>query len=94
MAQLAARLRQIIGADEVNHPVVDATGLEGAWDFDFTWSPPPSVQVAGGLAPSDPAGGLSLKEALNKQLGLKLELQERPMPVLVIDHVDEKPADN
>ena len=33
-------------------------------------------------------------DALNKQLGLKLEMQKRPLPVLVIDHVEEKPADN
>jgi uncharacterized protein (TIGR03435 family) len=72
MAQLAAKLRQITGGAEVDHPVVDATGLEGAWDLEFIWSPPPPVQAAGGrggnagpaspdgLAASDPTGGLSL----------------------------------
>ncbi len=40
---------------------------------------------------SDPSGALSLYDAVNKQLGLKLEQQKRPMPVLVIDHVEEKP---
>jgi uncharacterized protein (TIGR03435 family) len=29
-----------------------------------------------------------------KQLGLKLEKTKRPVPVLVIDHVEEKPTDN
>jgi uncharacterized protein (TIGR03435 family) len=33
-------------------------------------------------------------EAINKQLGLKLEMRKRVIPVLVIDHIDEKPADN
>ena len=33
-------------------------------------------------------------DAVNKQLGLKLEMQKRPLPVLVIDHVEEKPTDN
>jgi uncharacterized protein (TIGR03435 family) len=33
-------------------------------------------------------------EALNRQLGLKLDMQKRPLPVLVIDHVEEKPTDN
>ncbi len=37
--------------------------------------------------------GLSLPAAMNKQLGLKLKLQKRPMQVLVIDHV-ETPVDN
>jgi uncharacterized protein (TIGR03435 family) len=95
MQELAVKLRQMIGSEEIDHPVVDATGLDGAWDFEFTWSPP--FQAPGGrdsVAASDPSGGMSLKEALNKQLGLKLELQNRPLPVLVIDHVDEKPTDN
>jgi uncharacterized protein (TIGR03435 family) len=101
MAQLAGRLRQLIGAQEIDHPVVDATGLDGAWDFEFTWTPPPPPQAVaaanagpGSTSASDPAGGMSLKEALNKQLGLKLELQKRPLPVLVIDHVEEKPISN
>jgi hypothetical protein len=34
---------------------------------------------------SDPGGGLSLFDAVSKQLGLKLDMQKRPLPVLVID---------
>jgi hypothetical protein len=30
----------------------------------------------------------------NRQLGLKLEKQKRPVPVLVIDHINEKPTEN
>jgi len=43
---------------------------------------------------SDPSGGYTIFEAVDKQLGLKLEAQKRPLPVLVIDHVEEKPTDN
>jgi len=43
---------------------------------------------------ADPSGALSLPEAVSKQLGLKLELKKRPMQVLVIDHVNEKPTEN
>jgi uncharacterized protein (TIGR03435 family) len=52
--------------------------------------PPGSAPAAA----ADPSGGLSLFDAVSKQLGLKLEMQKRPMPVLVIDHVEQKPADN
>jgi uncharacterized protein (TIGR03435 family) len=48
----------------------------------------------GAPAAADPTGGLSLLDAVNKQLGLKLEMHKRPMPVLVIDHVEEKPTDD
>jgi uncharacterized protein (TIGR03435 family) len=35
--------------------------------------------------------GPPIKDALNQQLGLKLERRNRPMPVVVIDHVEETP---
>jgi uncharacterized protein (TIGR03435 family) len=31
---------------------------------------------------------------MEKQLGLKLESHKRSYPVFVIDHMEEKPADN
>jgi uncharacterized protein (TIGR03435 family) len=43
---------------------------------------------------SDPVGGVSLFEAMDKQLGLKLQAQKRMYPVFVIDHIEEKPTDN
>jgi uncharacterized protein (TIGR03435 family) len=97
MAQLAERL-QPMGGLYIPHPVIDSTGLEGGWDFVLSWSPPHLIDSgrgggeAAGMA--DPNGGLTLVEALEKQLGLKLKLQKYPMPVLVIDHVEEKPTDN
>ena len=45
-------------------------------------------------AAPDPNGALSLFDAVNRQLGLKLEKQKRPLPVLVIDHIEDKPTDN
>jgi uncharacterized protein (TIGR03435 family) len=37
---------------------------------------------------------MTFEEALDKELGLKLEVQKRVIPVLVIDHVNRKPTDN
>ena len=61
----------------------------------------PSVTVTGnyqGSVPgtSIPAGPvrLSLPDAVSRQLGLRLELEKRPAPVLVIDHVEQKPTEN
>jgi uncharacterized protein (TIGR03435 family) len=105
MAQFVDQL-QIIAGTYVHYPVLDGTGLEGAWDFSFTYSPIPPTQLAGlrgapppGAGPdtpgvSDPVGGTSLFDAVEKQLGLKLEVQKRSYPGLVIDHIEEKPTDN
>lgn len=82
-------------------PVLDSTGLDGAWDFTLNFSQATAVQsasaqqaAASGAGPADPNGTLSLSEAIGRQLGLKLELEKRPAPVLVIDHVDQRPSDN
>ena len=70
--------------------VIDASGLEGAWDLAFNFSPAGALQTPG----SDPNGAISIFDALDKQLGLKLETQKRPMPVLVVDHLEGKPTAN
>jgi uncharacterized protein (TIGR03435 family) len=103
MAQLAETLRYF-GGTYIHAPVMDATGLEGGYDFTLTFSPiapallstlarpPDPAGAAGGAA--DPIGGVTLFEAVEKQLGLKLVEQKRPVSVLVIDHIDQQPADN
>ena len=106
MAQFAERL-QALANGYVRVPAVDATGLEGGWTFSVNFSPIGAIQSGaarggdagpvpgsgGALAASEPTGAISLPEALDRQLGLKLELQKRPMPVLVFDHINEKPIE-
>jgi uncharacterized protein (TIGR03435 family) len=106
MAQFAERLQSLANG-YVRVPALDATGLEGGWTFTVNFSPIGIFQgtagrggdagpVSGGgtLSASEPDGALSLPEALDRQLGLKLELQKRLMPVLVFDHIAEKPIEN
>jgi uncharacterized protein (TIGR03435 family) len=52
----------------------------------------PGAGVATGA--SDPTGAVTLSDAVEKQLGLKLELTKRSYPVLVVDHMEEKPTEN
>ena len=97
MAQFAEMLPQIAGG-YVRTDVVNKTGLEGGWDFTFSFSPIGLLnQVAGktdnGDA-ADPNGAISLQDALMKQLGLKLDTEKRPTPVLVIDKIEKMPTEN
>lgn len=84
----------------LDHPVVDMTGIEGAWDFAIFWSAKRFTlgggrgMGPGGLAPVGDSAGLTIFEAVDRQMGLKLEPEKHPLPVLVIDHVEEKPAEN
>ena len=53
---------------------------------------PNGVMMTGGRGEqnSEPSGKISIIEAVSKQLGLKLELEKRPFPVMVIDSMEEK----
>jgi uncharacterized protein (TIGR03435 family) len=61
--------------------VVDATGLQGKYNFKLDWTP------EGTKARDADAGGPSLFAALQEQLGLKLESRKAPVDCLVIDHL-------
>jgi len=110
MAQFAEKLKSI-APGYIHTPVLDATGLEGGYDFTLNFSPAGLNRMGGGpgrggpevvLTPStegvpaasDPNGAITLFEAIEKQLGLKLQAQKRLVPVLVIDHVEQKPTEN
>lgn len=86
MEAFAGALRRMAG-DYVPEPVVDSTGLKGAWDFDIRWNARSRVPQAG-------ADRVTVFDAIEKQLGLKLELRQIPTPVLVIDRVNQKPTAN
>lgn len=88
MAAFAAALPRIREASGYvfNYPVLDRTGLTGAWNFRVTWSPR-YVYVK---LPA-PGETITLSDALERQLGLKLRLAKTTMPVIVVDRA-EPPA--
>jgi uncharacterized protein (TIGR03435 family) len=49
---------------------------------------------AGKECAADPSGGLTIFEAVEKQLGLKLEKRKRTVEMVVIDHLEQKPTEN
>jgi uncharacterized protein (TIGR03435 family) len=94
MPEFTERLAGLSGAYLRNQVVVDATGIEGAYDFTVSFSNP---RVGAGGGPPEqaaPDGGLAIFDALEKQLGLKLEKRNIPAPVVIMDHIEEKPVDN
>lgn len=101
MAELAQLLQQQANA-YLDHPVADATGISGGWNFQIGWTSkavlqapqaPAADRPPGAVADAATPGGISVFEAVEKQLGLKLVKQKRSIPVIVVDHVDEKPLE-
>jgi len=93
LARFSEKLTDI-ATEYMDHPVVDSTGLKGAWDFRLSFSPrrpKPLDSTQESEVASAPDGGLTLFEALNKELGLMLETRKMPMPVLVIDQLERTP---
>jgi uncharacterized protein (TIGR03435 family) len=87
MAAFAGSIRGMIGSPDLgSSPVMDETGLKGAWNFDFRYS----LQFFGPM-PGNDSERISMAAGLEK-LGLKLEQKLVPMPVLVVDSVNRKPS--
>lgn len=69
--------------------VIDETGLAGNFDYDLEFAP--TIEAGGTPTPGDSAP--SIFTALQEQLGLKLESDRRPVPVVVIDAVSRPTPD-
>jgi uncharacterized protein (TIGR03435 family) len=79
MAVLASLLSRLDG-----QLFVDKTGLTGRYQINLEWAPD-----------NDPnRSGLSLSEALDAQLGLRMERRREPLDVIVVEKAEQIPADN
>jgi len=70
---------------KLDRPIFDKTGLTGTFDFALEWE----------LAANDQAdhSGPTFLDAVQEQLGLKLDSQKGPLEVLLLDHI-EHPSEN
>jgi uncharacterized protein (TIGR03435 family) len=104
MARLAAAL-----ARPLAHPVLDETELPKTYDVDITWMPdnfdggrmlpgggPGGLEGPGreGGRSSAPEPTMTLTQALQEKLGLKLETRKSPAEVLIVDHAEKAPVEN
>ena len=98
-------------SDQTGMPVDDGTGLKGKYDISLRWSGAVSADAGnhsegafaggqghtgheGGGSFADPSG-LTLFDALQQQLGLRLEpAQQAVAQLFVVDRVMQRPTDN
>src|SRR5208282_834002 len=94
----------LFGLPEMSRPVIDETGLKDTYflklEYEHTHRAASmfdaqdsgKVDIAN-LPPPTEQTGPSLVQALEKQLGLKLEPTKGPVDVIFIDHI-EQPSEN
>jgi uncharacterized protein (TIGR03435 family) len=71
------------------HPVTDSTGLTGRYDIELQWEPGEAGSFGG-----RPDDANEVFQAVERQLGLRLERKTVPLEMFVIDHVDRMPTPN
>ena len=85
--------RLAIVADEINNyglsrPVVDRTGLAGTYDLQMEATPEYRINHE-----PDEQKDISVFDAVQQQLGLKLKPDRAQVEILVVDHIG-KPSEN
>ena len=100
MSDLAGYLENAVPG-YIQAPVVDQTGIQGVYEFQLFWTPAGRLNAGPGRGgdgsenrSAQIGSGTSVFDALQSQLGLKLESKKLPMPVVVVDRVERLPAEN
>jgi uncharacterized protein (TIGR03435 family) len=91
MPYLCWWLGQQLQAEE--RPVINKTGLDKNYDFTLSFAPELPPNVPRENLPPGLLDRPSIFDALQEQLGLRLQAQKGPVEYYVIDHV-EKPSEN
>jgi uncharacterized protein (TIGR03435 family) len=85
--------KSLSGGAGSERPLLDRTGLGGAFDFSLEWTPEIRGPVKPGVEAQLDQSGPTFEQALREQLGLKLVAKKGSQSVLVLDHV-ERPSEN
>lgn len=101
MAQLADQLTR-----RLERPVLDQTELKATYDVDIIWMPDdmdPKLAQRAGIAGGGPGGeppravtdlAVSLAQALQEKLGLRLDARHSAAEILIIDRAEKAPVEN
>ena len=85
----------LVASRDLGRPVIDETGLTGAFDWDLKFTPqnflgrPFNREAFPTIDPDGPALGI----ALDGQLGLTLQSRRIPRDTIVIEHIERPAAD-
>jgi uncharacterized protein (TIGR03435 family) len=80
---------------ELREPVIDQTGLKGLFNYtlDINAYVTEEMRKSGGDGPPLEANSI-IAQAMQAQLGLKVEAKKTAVPMLVVDHLEKSPTEN
>jgi uncharacterized protein (TIGR03435 family) len=92
--QTMAAFARMLSSSSLNagHPVIDKTGLDGKYDFTLAYDIPQRAEDGANPVASDPQ--LSIADAVEQQLGLRLIDTKQALDVIVVDRAERVPAEN
>lgn len=88
--QSMANLAHFIST-QVDRPVLDGTGLKAHYALMLSWY---RDWRASTISDSDPPPGPTIFQAVQQQLGLKLQSSKRMIEMVVIDEIEKTPIEN
>jgi uncharacterized protein (TIGR03435 family) len=88
MAELVRHFPRWMSMNWFDLPIVDQTGLTGTYDFDLSWT------MARTIDQSVEPPAVSFFDALQEQLGLKLEQRKAAVERIVVDRIERVPVSN
>ena len=88
MTGLAQNFPRWMSMNWFDMPIVDQTGLTGEYDVTITWTLTDRMEQ-----PVDPPG-MAFLDALQEQLGLKLERRKAAVDKVIVDHIERTPTEN
>lgn len=79
----------------LREPVIDQTGLKGLFDYtlDINAYVTDEIRKSGGDGPPLEANSI-IAQAMQAQLGLKVEGKKVALPMLIVDHLEKSPTEN
>jgi uncharacterized protein (TIGR03435 family) len=85
-AEIAQQVQSLAPGYFTEGPVVNMTGLKGVYNFKLEWVT--RLEINNG------SDGPTIFDAVQQQLGLKLESRKQAMDTLIVDKCEKEPTEN
>ena len=85
-SEIAQQVQSLAPGYFTDGPVVDMTGLKGVYNFKLEWVT--RLEINNG------SDGPTIFDAVQRQLGLKLDGRKQAMDNLIVDHCEKEPTEN